>query len=430
MRGTGRTTRRLGHRERGFTLVELLITVSIIALMAGMILFALYRAQETAREQKTRALIARLDAIIKSKWENYKTRRVPITIPPNTKPIDAAKMRLDALRDLMRLELPDRWSDIVDDPVAPFPPHPGPPIARPAASQSYKRRYDQAVAAGATPSPPFQSAECLYLVVTATLGEEADGRDVFKAESIGDVDRDGFAEFLDGWGQPIRFVRWPAGFLSELNVEAMGTVTRLERFPPALPKRYMLEFDTQATPEFIEQMPNVSFSASPNAYVGGALVPTDRYSAQPLIETGGSNVGAARITGYEFVDGRYARVICEVPATSIAQPFSGGVPSVDNRYAVVGADPFDPMGVYPLYPIGSYSGPPEWLLRTWAIYPLVFSAGPDRVSDVVDAEAYPAQYTTLGLCPYCISPHAQMMGKPTGGGRWRDNIHNHMQGLR
>ena len=56
----------------------------IIAILASIILFALFRAQETAKEQKTRALIAKLDAIIKSKWESYKTRRVPITIPVGT----------------------------------------------------------------------------------------------------------------------------------------------------------------------------------------------------------------------------------------------------------------------------------------------------------------------------------------------------------
>ena len=50
--------------ERSFTLLELLITVAIIAILAGMVLFAMYRAQETAKAQKTKALIAKLDAII------------------------------------------------------------------------------------------------------------------------------------------------------------------------------------------------------------------------------------------------------------------------------------------------------------------------------------------------------------------------------
>ena len=44
--------------RRGFTLVELLITISIIGIMASMILFAMFQAQETAKAQKTRALIA------------------------------------------------------------------------------------------------------------------------------------------------------------------------------------------------------------------------------------------------------------------------------------------------------------------------------------------------------------------------------------
>jgi prepilin-type N-terminal cleavage/methylation domain-containing protein len=62
--------------RRAFTLVELLITVSIIAIMASMVLFAVYSAQEMAKTQKTKALIAKLDAIIKAKYETYKTARV------------------------------------------------------------------------------------------------------------------------------------------------------------------------------------------------------------------------------------------------------------------------------------------------------------------------------------------------------------------
>ena len=77
---------------------------------------------------QTRALVAKLDTIIKAKWGSYKTRRVPINtvgMPPNL----AATARLDALRDLMRMELPDRWSDVVDPPATLIP--------RPAVSQSY-----------------------------------------------------------------------------------------------------------------------------------------------------------------------------------------------------------------------------------------------------------------------------------------------------
>jgi general secretion pathway protein G len=104
------------RRAGGFTLVELLITVSIIAIIATMVLFAVFSAQERAREQKTRALITKLNSIIVERWDGYRTRRVPITIPPNATPAQIAMQRLWGLRDLMRMELPDRWSDVHDPP--------------------------------------------------------------------------------------------------------------------------------------------------------------------------------------------------------------------------------------------------------------------------------------------------------------------------
>src|SRR5262245_384343 len=79
MRTTRETHPAAGLRS-AFTLVELLITVAIIAIMASTLLFALVRAGEAAKAQKTRSLIAKLNNIIMAKYESYKTRRVPL--PP------------------------------------------------------------------------------------------------------------------------------------------------------------------------------------------------------------------------------------------------------------------------------------------------------------------------------------------------------------
>ena len=41
---------------------------------------------------------------------------------------------------------------------------------------------------------------------------DGEARELFNERDIGDVDRDGALEFIDGWGRPINYIRWPAGY--------------------------------------------------------------------------------------------------------------------------------------------------------------------------------------------------------------------------
>jgi hypothetical protein len=183
----------------------LLIAISIIGILAAAAVFAMFAAQESARETKTRGTIAKLHGLLMDRWESYRTRRLPIELPPHPSKADEARLR--AMRELLRLEMPDRWTDITDPPVALQ-------AAPPALWQAYGLRV-QAVKAekgAGFPSPQFQGAECLYLIVTMGPADEVGGIEQFRASEIGDVDGDGMPEFLDGWGRPISFLRWAPGF--------------------------------------------------------------------------------------------------------------------------------------------------------------------------------------------------------------------------
>ena len=102
-------------KRRAFTMMELLVVVVIIAILAAMVLGALQMARQAAREAATKATIAKLNNIIMQRYESYLTRRVPINTS-GMAPSVAATNRLAALRDLMRMEMPERWSDISDAP--------------------------------------------------------------------------------------------------------------------------------------------------------------------------------------------------------------------------------------------------------------------------------------------------------------------------
>ncbi len=197
----------------GFTLVELLVSISIIALLASI---ALVGVQESGKVARTRSQIARLNALISEQWDSYLSRRVRTTPGP---PRAVAQQRVDRIRELMRMELPDRKSDLL---------YPASGLPRqPALWRSYRRRVARLVAQHtATQSggpfdwtddtrgwtPAFQTAECLYLIISQLTDGDRSALAFFSDREVGDVDNDGVPELLDGWGNPIYFLRWAPGF--------------------------------------------------------------------------------------------------------------------------------------------------------------------------------------------------------------------------
>lgn len=368
--------------RRGFTLVELLITISIIGIMASMVLFAMFSAQEAAREQKTRALITKLNNIVIQRYESYRTRRVPFvfpTIPQNASPAnkvlyqkEISRARLDCIRDLMRMEMPDRWSDIIDIPAAPFPVKPTDPangivdyggrkLTRPSINGAY---YARATAPGATPSAEHEGAECLYMIVMQALAQESDSRDVFKAGDIGDLDDDDFPEFLDAWRSPIHFLRWAPGFLSTIQNPIRGTIENV----------------TGGGQSVIVRAIGQRYSSG-NNYIGGTIAVLFKDPAgQMHINTD----KLARITGFTYDAGTgYAEFTCETPTSKTMQPSFQSMPAADDEFVVMAGDPSDSRGTYPIYnPGGSTKPDPDTSVPTFALYPLIFSEGRDKVAGI------------------------------------------------
>ena len=239
------TYRSAAARHAGFTLIEILIAITIIGILASIVLGALQQARETAKAAKTRSLVTRLHYIIMAKLDSYSTRRVSMNlndyvttsgyynISPQWRSRELARARVNAIRDLMRLEMPDRWSDVfVISPLV--------LTTRPAVSRRYLRVAKPALAAhGEATLSKWGAAECLYMIVMNI----PDAAEQFHASEIGDIDGDGLNEFHDGWGRPIRFIRWPSGF-----VPVNDAVTDLQTgvpYNPAVPDTQPDPFDPQ-----------------------------------------------------------------------------------------------------------------------------------------------------------------------------------------
>ncbi len=86
-----------------------------------------------------------------------------------------------------------------------------------------------------------ESAELLYFMVfkSGTFGASTTGEDKFRGSEIADTDGDGMLEFVDAWGNPLRFYRWPTRLIdpnlsltaftagNQPNIEDQGDATDL-----------------------------------------------------------------------------------------------------------------------------------------------------------------------------------------------------------
>lgn len=255
-----------------FTLIEVLVVLVLISILSSMVLTAVRGATQSARIARTRSIIATIDSVLREHYEDYKYRPLAVEIPNisspqppflsfEAMPLEAARARLIMLRDLQRMELPDKVSDVwrpnlVRQPTPPVPVYVAadriaadPTTGRlrlvrgetgnladrtrftadwygstfndwPSRFSGYLTRTR--ATAWADPNldepPPnrvarkHQGAECLYLIMASTYINGIAAIESIPASNIGDTDGDGVPEILDGWGRPLGFIRWPVGF--------------------------------------------------------------------------------------------------------------------------------------------------------------------------------------------------------------------------
>jgi len=208
----------------GYTLVELLVTTLIITMLAAVVLVGISGAREIARENRTRAQIAQLKELLAPMYNAYRTRAVPLRAPFNAQPRQIPALRLRLVRELMRMEMPDRVTDVTDTATTfNINTTSGTRSIPPLSSALHRSFLRRAIAAtGATGKADLeikwtvehQGSECLYMIIGSIQDGDLNGIDFLLDDEIGDTDGDGMPEILDAWGNPIEFLRWAPGHQS------------------------------------------------------------------------------------------------------------------------------------------------------------------------------------------------------------------------
>ena len=248
------SSKKLASRHDGFTLVELLLVIAIIAVLSTMAVGIIASSQHDARVAATRSRISLIDRIIQSELEGYEFRRSPVpervlialtnqivTDPANMWDTNRFLVHFRNLKrminaDLIRTEMPSGLGKInnlgifpsaeltayLDSVGVPLVPTPGAiSVAelarfRPAgvrrwanwAFDSSIRRIDEDQAGDLgrdDEQTRSDSAELLYHLLGQIEFNGTSARDALGSSAFADADGDGQLEIVDAFGDPIGF---------------------------------------------------------------------------------------------------------------------------------------------------------------------------------------------------------------------------------
>ena len=236
------------NNRRAFTLLELLMVVTIIGILMSMSVVVMLGFMDQAEEEATSATIQKINRLLEQRTEAFdrafkgarkdtasNNMRILLADPnldgdrsDGIFGVKDAVVEILAKKALYRFEFPQRFDELLlfGDPAISVPGLPqsiylaisapaaraklGLPDTTPLTAPAIASDVATTFAAGAS-APATESSELLYfaLIESASYGSSSVDSDRFTENEIRDTDEDGLPEFIDAWGQPLRFYRWP-----------------------------------------------------------------------------------------------------------------------------------------------------------------------------------------------------------------------------
>jgi prepilin-type N-terminal cleavage/methylation domain-containing protein len=271
------------NNRHGFTLVELMIVVAIIAVLMGLSLSVMSGLTSQAEQEATNATIRKIDALLLQRMEAFNRAFKDARLDAAVGVVSAtlANQKIFGVRDevkeilakkrAMRFEFPQRFEErnYEEGPSLVTGTNPDPQvisddlpnsllhaIALPNARQRFAdmgrtgmndteiMQDPEDSTQGVIPwfrnnhRPETESSELLYFALTASTsyGVPPVDTDYFTNREVADTDGDGLPEFIDAWGRPLRYYRWPTRliditapnpFLPNLANQSDNTDTRV-----------------------------------------------------------------------------------------------------------------------------------------------------------------------------------------------------------
>jgi prepilin-type N-terminal cleavage/methylation domain-containing protein len=194
-------------RRGGFTLVELAVVISIIAVLLALGAGAAITVLEGQRASRTEDLLRNTDKLLQQHWRKVveDARKEQAVIPDSVVAL-AAGDRNRALVIWIKLRLMEAFPQSYAEIRTPWAYN-----YIPADMQRYNSSYLKAIKnVPLGPPAPTESAACLYLILRENRGVARLEEDKLTANII-DTDNDGVKELVDAWGNPLTFIRFPIG---------------------------------------------------------------------------------------------------------------------------------------------------------------------------------------------------------------------------
>jgi prepilin-type N-terminal cleavage/methylation domain-containing protein len=213
----------------GFTLVELMIVIAVILLLMTITIAAFANFIVTSKEAATAATIAKLSKILQQRKEafdrlSFKSAAKALKAYDNDACLSSRVAEVIVRKQRFQIALPQRWEE-----------------------RSLFNGFDYRTYFESLPSPVnYESSALLYLAITdgETFGAPQVDDDAFSTAEVTSIPITingtnlDLRYFIDAWGQPIRFYRWPTGLIRLGSTDSIDRSTHeiaLKSLNPMLP---------------------------------------------------------------------------------------------------------------------------------------------------------------------------------------------------